>query len=145
MFSARVTCLALLASCLIVGRAWAEDKHDHDHKAPHGGTLLETGDEAAHLEIVHDPKAGKLTIYVLDSDPQKALAIKEAPKVKLKTDKGNKELDTKAVDAKDGAASQYEVTDDALKTDPLKGRISVKVKDKKYNIDIKEDGHGHKH
>jgi hypothetical protein len=143
MFSTRVSCLLLAVSCLIGGRALAEDKHEHDHKAPHGGVLLETGDEAAHLEIVHDAKAGKLTIYVLDSDPEKALAIKDAPKIKLKTDKGNKELETKAVDAKDGAASQYEVTDDALKTDPLKGRISVNVKDKKYNIDIKEDGHKH--
>jgi len=38
----------------------------HHHEAPHGGAAVVLGDEAFHLEFVHDPEAGALTAYVLD-------------------------------------------------------------------------------
>ena len=50
----------------------ASDEHDHDahhehaEHGPHGGTLLAIGDDFAHLELVLDSDAGKLTAYVLD-------------------------------------------------------------------------------
>lgn len=127
-----------------------EEKKEEEHKAPHGGVLLEVGEEVAHLELVHDEKEGKATIYVLDAKAEKTVAIKDAPKVNLMTEDGAKQLVTKAVEAdKEGLASQFEVTDDALKADPLKGRISVTIGDKKYNVDIKEpdehEGHDHDH
>ena len=53
--------------------------------------------------------------------------------------KGGKQVEMKAVNAKDGMASQFEATDDALKADALKGRVVVTIKDKKYNIDLKDD------
>ena len=40
--------------------------HSHEHAAPHGGTLVVLGEEMFHLELVHDPRAGRLTLYVLD-------------------------------------------------------------------------------
>jgi hypothetical protein len=40
--------------------------HGHSHVAPHGGTVVVLGDEAYHLELVHDHAAGRLTLYVLD-------------------------------------------------------------------------------
>lgn len=40
--------------------------HSHEHKAPHGGTVVILGDEEGHLEMVLDAKAGALTAYVLD-------------------------------------------------------------------------------
>jgi hypothetical protein len=136
----------LAAMLMVVGLlakpVMAEEKHE-EHKAAHGGSLLEVGEEVAHIEVVHDDKAGKLTLYILGGDAKTAVAIKDAPKINLKTDKGAKQLETKAVDAKEGAASQYEVTDDALKTEPLKGRIALTIKDKKYNVDLKEDKDHH--
>jgi hypothetical protein len=94
-------------------------------KSPHGGVLLEIGEEVAHIEMVHDAKAGKLTLYILDGKAEKAEAISGEVKVNLKTSAGPKQLEAKPVDAKDGKASQFEAIDDALKTDKLKGRIAL--------------------
>ena len=40
----------------------------HVFTAPHGGTLVMIGSEFAQLEMVHDPKTGSLTAYVLDGE-----------------------------------------------------------------------------
>ena len=55
----------------------------HEHKAPHGGALVELGEEAAHLEVVWEASSGKATIYCLDGEcekplrsPQKELQLK---------------------------------------------------------------------
>ncbi|MCC6741118.1 MAG: hypothetical protein IT452_18910 [Planctomycetia bacterium] len=127
-----------------------EKKEKEEHKAPHGGLLLEVGEELAHLELVHDPKEGTAKIYVLDGKAEKAVAIKDAPKINLMTEDGAKQLVTKAVEAdKEGKASLFEAKDDALKADPLKGRIAVVIGDRKYSVDIEEhaghEGHDHDH
>jgi hypothetical protein len=38
----------------------------HEHTPPHGGTVVVLGDELYHLELVHEPTAGRLIAYVLD-------------------------------------------------------------------------------
>jgi len=50
------------------GRDYEEfvEEHGHAHHAPHGGTLILLGDHTAHIELVLDPEAGKLTAYLLD-------------------------------------------------------------------------------
>lgn len=62
----------LLCSSLVLA-----GEHDHHHVAPHGGTLVALGDHFAHLELVLDPKDGKLTLYVLDGEAEKSLRIKQ--------------------------------------------------------------------
>lgn len=47
----------------------------HEHKAPHGGALIEFGEEFAHLELVL--KDGKLSGYVLDGEAEKAQRVKQ--------------------------------------------------------------------
>jgi hypothetical protein len=39
----------------------------HAHAAPHGGTLVEVGDHQFNLELMLDPAAGKLTVWLLDA------------------------------------------------------------------------------
>ncbi|UUO04923.1 hypothetical protein M4951_16195 [Blastopirellula sp. J2-11] len=53
------------------------DGHDHDHpsEGPHGGSLIELGAEEYHAELVHDEKAGSVTIYLLDSAAKVATPI----------------------------------------------------------------------
>jgi hypothetical protein len=131
----RIASLVLFALCF--GSVMAADK-DHD-EPKHGGVILEVGEEIAHVEFVHDAKAGKVTLYIYGPDAKTDLPLKEAPKINLKTNDGNKQLETKAVNAKDGASAQFEVTDDALKSDPLKGRIALVVNGKKHNIDLKDE------
>ncbi len=136
--------LFLSAAVLCLAGDDKKGEKEEEHKAPHGGVLLEVGAEVAHLELVHDAKEGKVTIFVLDGKAEKAVAIKDAPKVNLMTDDGAKQVVTKAVDPdKEGLASQFEAKDDALKADPLKGRIAITIGEKKYNVDIKEGGDGH--
>lgn len=148
MRSAMAVLLAFAVPVVCV--AGDEKKKEEEHKASHGGVLLEVGEEVAHLELVHDPKEGTARIYVLDGKAEKAVAIKDAPKMNLMTEDGAKQLVMKAVEAdKEGMASLFEAKDDALKADPLKGRIAVVIGDKKYNVDIREagghDGHDHDH
>ncbi len=50
----------------------------HEHHAPHGGTLVELGEEFAHLEIVLDAENGWLTAYALDGEAEKSVALAQS-------------------------------------------------------------------
>jgi len=47
----------------------------HEHAAPHGGALVELGEEFAHVEIVLDPASGGLKAYVLDGEAENAVRV----------------------------------------------------------------------
>jgi hypothetical protein len=49
----------------------------HDHKAPHGGTLIVLREEFATVELVLEPEKGKLTAYVFDGCVERAVRIKQ--------------------------------------------------------------------
>lgn len=51
------------------------DAVEHEHIAPHGGALVELGDEFAHVELVLDQARGLLTAYVLDGEAESAVRI----------------------------------------------------------------------
>ena len=78
-----------LVLCL-VGASWgcAKKSHDHaahaehEHRAPHGGILVELGDHAYTVELVRDDTAGRLTAYVLDAHAENFIRIK-APSIEL--------------------------------------------------------------
>lgn len=135
----RRTILAFAAAMFIgVFGARADDKdkkHEHHH-GPNDGEIAEVGDDAdTHLEIVHDQKAGKLTVYVLGKDMKTAVNLSEAPKLNLKSKKGNKQLEMTGKDSK------WEATDDLLKEE-ADGRIQVKLADgKKYNVKLEHHHH----
>ena len=50
---------------------------EHEHHAPHGGTLVELGNEFAHVELVRDADAGSLTAYVLDGEAEESVRVKQ--------------------------------------------------------------------
>jgi len=52
--------LAVAAALVLPARAEDKEEGGHEHHAPHGGTLVVFGDEAAHVELVLDPKTGAL-------------------------------------------------------------------------------------
>lgn len=41
-------------------------EHDHPSKGPHGGQLIELGNEEYHAELLHDEQAGTVTVHLLD-------------------------------------------------------------------------------
>lgn len=133
--------LLALAAFALIGRGAAAGEHKHEHgdkPGPNGGEIQEIGDkDDTHAELKHDHKNGKTTMWILASDMKTAVAIKDAPKINLKAKDGNKQIEMKPLNAKDGAASQWEASDENFKQDPLDGRISIQLNDgKKYNIKL---------
>lgn len=57
--------------------ATIESGHEHAHasEGPHGGGLIELGNEEYHAELVHDDAAGTVTVYILDSAAKSAVPI----------------------------------------------------------------------
>lgn len=67
--------------------------HSHEHHAPHGGTLIELGEEFAHVELMLDDSTGTLTAYVLDGEAEHPVRLKDdALVVFIKAGKGGPEL-----------------------------------------------------
>lgn len=151
----RNNCLALalwaMASVMLAGRAFGgEKKEEHKHEdkpGPNGGEIQEIGDKNdTHAELKHDHTNGKTTLWIVGSDLKTLVAIKDAPKINLKAKDGNKQIEMKPVNVKDGAASQWEASDENFKQDPLDGRISIKLPDgKKYNVKLDAHHHDEKH
>lgn len=56
----------------------AKKEGGHEHSAPHGGALVELGEEFAHVEIVLDAATGRLTAYALDGEAEKSVRIKQS-------------------------------------------------------------------
>ena len=140
-------CLVLAASLFL--NACGED-HDHDHAAdqgedghavhshegPNGGHIFELG-SSGHLEFVHDATGGRVTIHFTGPDLKKPITPDQPPELKLSTDSGPLVL---TLEGNAGArSSQFSVTNNALKTEELMGRISVKLAGAVFNPDLEED------
>jgi hypothetical protein len=48
---------------------------EHEHHAPHNGTLVVLGEEFAHVELVLDAQTGALSAYSLDGEAENAVPI----------------------------------------------------------------------
>jgi hypothetical protein len=57
-------------------------RHEHGEYGPHGGHLIELGEEEFHAELVLNPKTKDVAVYILGPDPQKAAPI-DAKRVTL--------------------------------------------------------------
>jgi hypothetical protein len=102
----------------------AEAAHHHEHHPPHGGTPVELGEEANHVEIVVDAPSGKLRAYVLDGELENFVRI-SAPSLQV-TAKVDGRQETLALQAvannatgeRVGDTSLFEAQADWLKTTP---------------------------
>src|SRR5580692_2910328 len=91
LLSAAVAALTVAAAggCSSQGPAGASSAeaaktppHEHEHKAPHGGSLVELGEEFGHVELVSDPGSGKITAYILDGEAEESVKIQQ-PELEL--------------------------------------------------------------
>ena len=55
----------------------------HEHHPPHHGTLVELGEEFAHVELLLDPATGGLTAFVLDGEAENPVKISQ-PSLQIK-------------------------------------------------------------
>ncbi len=132
--------------------------HDHGHgHGPHDGDLIELGEEEFHAEAVVDEEKSKLTLYVLGADAKTAVYI-EAKELTLELPGKDAPVVAFALTAgpadKDGKASRFEITSEALfeafHQDPKTvGKFKVSIGGKEFEGQIKHehdhDAHDHKH
>jgi hypothetical protein len=135
------------------GAEEGHDDHDHahDHGAgPHGGTIIEWGGGAYHLEFVVDHDAKSATAYVLGGDAETPAPIKTDTLVLALTEP-DVEVDLTAQpldDEADGMASRFVGTHEAIgEEQEFAGSITAEVEGTPYSGDFAEEAedHGHEH
>lgn len=88
-------------------------------EAPHGGLLLDAGDDFAHVELVFDSTTGTLSAYILDGEAEEAVPMKQTT-ILVSLTQPAKTLKLKAlvsplVGEKPGGTSSYSLTSPALR------------------------------
>jgi hypothetical protein len=155
--SAKVALMTAAFAFALATHVWSAPpaaEHAHPDKGPHGGPLLELGDEEYHVEIMTDEKTGTLTLYVLDGEAKAAVATdaKEAL-INLKHDGKAEQFKLKAAPLKTdpkGQASCFKLKSEELLEDlhdkKSSPRLAIKIKGKSYTAKISlKDDHDHKH
>jgi hypothetical protein len=132
----------------------AKDEHAHPTEGPHHGSLIELGNEEYHAELLHDEKAGKVTIYVLDGEAKKTVPI-PAKELTINLKHGGKGEQFKLAAAPDmgdpeGKSSRFMSEDKELAEDldaeGAEARLVVEINGKSYTGDLAhEHDHDHKH
>lgn len=129
-------------------------EHEHPSEGPHGGQLVELGNEQYHAEIVHDDSAGTVTVYLLDAAAEKAVPIDAAElTINLKhAGKLEQFKLTASPDADDppGRSSRFVSEDQELGEDldreGADPRLVVTIEGKPYTASIEHDhDHGDEH
>jgi hypothetical protein len=125
-----------------------DQPHEHEH-GPHGGHLVELGEEEYHAEVVFDEKAGKIVVYILDSTAKKPTPI-DAKEITLKLAIDGK-TESFAVAAlpqsgdPQGKSSRFELAGNAdIKShikdeEDLKGSVNATIGGKGYSGQIKHE------
>lgn len=135
----------------------AASKKDHDHEhahpteGPHHGDLVELGNEEYHAELVHDEKAGTVTIYILDAHAETAVPIDAMElTINLKHDGKAEQFKLAASpDASDpqGKSSRFTSSDaelgEDLEHEGAEPQLVVTISGKQYRGKIEHGDHGH--
>ena len=125
--------------------------HAHPTEGPHHGSLIELGRENYHAELVHDPDADMVTIYVLDGAAQDAVPI-DAKQLTLNLLVGGKPQQFQLVAQPqptdpEGMSSAFGCTSKpmcaALDSKGTTGRLNVKIMGKVFVGTV--GGHSHHH
>jgi hypothetical protein len=96
----------------------------HQHRAPHGGTAVELGEEAYHLELVLDAAQGKMQAFVLDGELEQFVRVRAESFEVLATLPSKQEslifhaATTPATGEKVGDTALFEAQADWLKASP---------------------------
>jgi hypothetical protein len=159
--AALLACLGLLlAGCYQGGSAAAkkgdepgahEHDHDHAHHGPHGGHIMEIGDEEYHAEWTHDD-SGRVTFYILSADAKEEVPI-AAEEVTIDVKVGDNqpvEYKLQAHNPVDGKSAAFETVDkqllgvlETIKSPGIVATLHVNINGKQFDTAIKEHEHGH--
>lgn len=129
--------------------------HAHPTEGPHGGHLIELGNEEYHAELLHDENTHTVTIHLLDGAGKEPVAAPlEEVTLQLFQDGQFVKYALKAVQRQGGTAdtaSQFDIVDEALcdalcHEDDVRGRLQLTIDGKPYTGEIEHsshDDHGH--
>jgi len=129
------------------------DEHVHPTMGPHGGQLIEAGNEEYHLELIHDEAAHKITVFLLDGTAKRSVTTGTEPiTINLVVDGKPVQFSLPAARQNTdpaGTTSRFEVIDEslceAMDAPKVKGRIRFTVGGKSFSGDIGAHDHaGHK-
>jgi hypothetical protein len=123
-------------------------RHEHDHPStgPHGGDLIELGNESYHAEIMHD---GETTVYLLDGSAKEAAHIEAADVLINVTHDGKAEQFRLAAARQDqdpeGKVSRFSSNDAELLGDLTSGdaevELVVSIEGKQYRGTLEHHHH----
>jgi hypothetical protein len=140
------------------GHEVVDDPHGHGHEeGPHGGHLIELGDEEYHAELVFDEETRKTTVYILDAEAKSPHPIQaQTIDLDLDGDDGEIELTLAASPLEndgEGMSSRFELAADKMlesikDEEDIKGHLHIKIGETEYIGEIEHDhgeGEGHQH
>lgn len=133
--------------------ASSEDGHHHHHheEGPHGGHLVELGEEAYHAEWTHDEAAELITVYFLDSSGKNDVTEAVSDVSIVRTLAGNDEPITVALTPVDGAANAFMVKDEHLLValdmvgGGVEATIHANIGGTEFTGQFEKHEHGHSH
>ncbi|MEZ6087100.1 MAG: hypothetical protein R3C05_03520 [Pirellulaceae bacterium] len=117
-----------------------EGEHLHPTEGPHGGELIELGNEEYHAELVHNEAEGSVTLYVLDGAAKVPVAI-DAIEVTINAKHQGEPVQFKLAanaetDDPTGKSSRFVSTDaqlgDVLDEEGADARLVLKINEKSY-------------
>ncbi len=126
--------------------------HAHPSEGPHGGHLIELGNEEYHAELLHDEQTHTVTVHLLDAAGKQPVSVPQMEiTMQLFQDGEFVSYALKAVPAEGdatGAASEFQIVDDALCDElsgqhELRGRLQVTIDQQPYTGTIEHGSHGH--
>ncbi len=131
-----------------------EEGHVHPAHGPHGGHLIEIGEEEYHAEWTHADD-GTVTIYVLDKEAKNEVPI-AAEDITIETKIGEKATEFKliAVNRSEGdmpKTAKFELVDKNLLgvletlSKGVTATLKLDINNKPFEAAITHDDHGHKH
>lgn len=125
--------------------------HDHAHHGPHGGHLMEIGEEEYHAEWTHD-ETGRVTFYLLDAEARKEVPI-EAEEIRIEVQIGDHPPVTYSLPAlhpQDGKTAVFQTTNkellgalETLKSPGVVATLHVTIAGKTFAQRIVEHEHAH--
>jgi hypothetical protein len=130
----------------------AEPDHAHDDsEGPHGGSIVELGDDEYHAEVMVDGKTHSLTVYLYGPDAKTVSPI-AAEEIAVVTEDDTK-LALKAAPQEgdaEGKSSKFILTDEAAvgpiaEAGFLHGSLQVEIDGKPYRGDIDSHFDGSSH
>jgi hypothetical protein len=133
-----------------------ENAHGHVHpdKGPHGGELIELGEDEYHAELVHDDATKEVSIYILDAAAKAAVPIEATEIViNLKHEGQPEQHKLTAVPQADdpqGKSSRFTAKGNVdlegdLHHEGAEPRLDVTIDGKPYIGKIEHDAHAHAH